>query len=536
MKKIPDSKKRLKRYQQAKNVMDLWRSTLEEAYKYCFPYREDLSMKEEGQTTTSEVWDETALIAAQQFANNLQYIMMPPFQRWIQLEAGELIENHGALSDEDRKAINEKLQRDTAIIFQYLDQSNFHIALNETFQDLCIGTGFLQISEGSLAHPLKFNSISIGKVVVSESVNGRLEDFWRMWDIPLREIKIKWPDARLPAALERDLSKNQEIKVKLIEGCIYHPENKPENQFFYYVMLEERNVDIYIDWLESSPFVGYRYSKAPNETLGIGVAQYALPAIRMVNKMSELDISAFKFRAFPAYIDASGRSVNPNTARIEPGSLIVVSPDFSGKPPIMPLASGGDPRFAALAIQQKQQVIKEIMLAEPLGNISQTPTKTATEISIRQQNYIQKNTAAAARLAVECIKPIIERCLHILRKKGLIRDINTSVGIFQTSVKDKTVRINYKTPIGALQDNTDIKNLLNFVQVLSPIYGQAGAVMTLEKYKIPTWVAQKLGLDLELVVNESEFENNVKVAAKAAQLLNQQQNPQQNPQQEQSQA
>jgi hypothetical protein len=521
MARMPDKKKRQERYDSAKRVMDLWRSTLEDAYDYCFPYRNDIDMEEEGQTTTSDIWDETAVISAHQFANNLQYIMMPPFQRWIQLEAGEVIAQHTGLSDEDRKQINEKLQKDTEILFQYLDASNFHSVLNETFQDLAIGTGFIQINEGDLAHPLKFSSISIGKVAVAESENGRLENVWRKWNITLREIQEKWPDAKLPASVVQTMSNNPEAKKCLIEGCLYYPENKPEERYFYYVMLKENHEDIYVDWMESSPFVVYRYSKAPSETLGIGVIQYALPAIKTVNKMAELDLRAFKFRAFPAYIDASGRSINPNTARIEPGSLIPVSPDFASRMPIQPLAAGGDPRFAALAIEQKQQMIREIMLAEPLGDITDTPTKTATEISIRQRNYIQRNTASAARLAVECIKPIIERCLYILRKKGLIQDITTAVGVFAMEVKDKTVNINYKTPIGSLQDNQDVQSLMNWMQVVGQIYGQAGAVMALERYEIPQWVATKLGMDLDLVKDAKEFEKNVEEAGAQAQQLQQ---------------
>ena len=514
---------RYERYKKAKETMDLWRGKLDEMYDYYFPYRNDIFVTEsEGQIDQNEIFDETGMISAHLFANNLQYVLMPPFQRWIELEAGDVIEGHAALSDDEREKINEKLQKDTDILFKYINSSNFALAMNEAYQDLCIGTGFLQIVEGDIDKPLHFYSIPLGKISVSEGYDGLLRNFWREWDIPVRDIKSKWPDVKLTNNLKSTLKNTPDEKVCLLEGCIYYPDNPIEKRYLYYLQPKEEQTDIVSRWMEMSPFIGFRYTKAPGQTLGIGVAQYAFPAVKVLNKMAELELKSFKFHAFPAYVDASGRSINPNTARIEPGALVVVSPDFATKSPIQPIPVGGSPQFAQLEMQIKQQTIREIMMVEPLGPVQQTPQKTATEISIRQQNYLRRNSSAASRLAVECIKPVVEKCLHILRKKGLITDIITTAGIFKISVNEKTVRLDYKSPLISLQDSQDVNRLMQWVNIVMSMYGQEGTMAAMERFKIPEWVADKMDIDLGLIKNDEEFEQDTKQIAQAQLMMRQQ--------------
>lgn len=523
---VETAKERLKRYERAKAVMDLWHGRNKEVYRYFFPYRDDIYVTTEGEWKQNAIFDETGQISGRQFANKLQDILMPPFQRWIELQAGDVIKGHKALSEDEKEKIDEKLQKDTEILFKYITESNFALSVNESFQDLTVGTGFIQISEGDLTHPLHFSAVSIGKITTSEGIEGRLDNFWREWEIPIEDIQVKWPDASLPANLTK--SRDKQNKVCLVEGCIKYNENDDDHKYFYYVQLKEKNIDIVKRWKPFNPFTGFRYDKAPGQTLGMGVATYALPAVKMLNKMAELDIKAFKYRAFPAYIDASGRALNPNTARIEPGSLIVVNPEFASAPPIQPIPVGGNPQFAKLDMQLIRDRIREMMMVEPLGDVNQTPSKTATEMSIRQQNYIRKNAAAASRLAVELIEPLVTKSLEILRKKGLIQDIQTSAGIFRIGIKDKVVSLNYKSPIISLQESKDVQTFTNWVTLIMEMYGQQGAMASMERFQVPEWVAEKLGVDLTLIKNDKEFESEVVGAAqKVAQYQQQQQQQQQ---------
>lgn len=509
-------------YRNAKSVMSLWLSKLTDIYDLFFPYRNDIYYHTEAESRQNEIFDETAMVSGRQFANNLQSILMPAFQRWITLVPGKALQEHAAISPDDMKEIESKLQKDTEILFDYINGSNFSQVINEAFQDLTIGTGFIQINEGTLSDPLKFNSIPIGKIITSEGLNGRLENYWREWEVPLRDVKNIWKDIKIPEKHSFSLKNNPDNIVRLIEGCVHYPNNEYDKRYLYYVRFEDTTTDAYKKWMSLSPFVGFRYDKAPGDTLGVGVAQYAYPAAKVLNTMVALDLKSFKFRAFPAYIDASGRSLNPNTARIEPGSLIVVSPDFGGRSsPIQPIPVGGDPRFAQITIQNQQQKIRDIMMAEPLGDITKIPTKTATEMSIRQNNYIRKNAAAASRLAVELIKPIVDRCIEILRNKGLIKDISTSSGIFRMGSHNKVVSIRYKSPIISLQDSKDVNKLVQWTQLMMQTYGPQGTLASIERYNVPYWVAEKLGVDLELIKSSTEFQNDAEQAAQTMMKLQQ---------------
>lgn len=479
---IESSSKRFERYENARSRMDLWKGLLENAYRLTIPNREDFMVRNDtvGAGKGEDIFDTTGVMGVQVFANNIQTILMPPFKRWAKLIPGQEI------PEDQKPAVEEQLQEITKILFKFIDQSNFAQTINESLQDLAVGTGVLLINEGDNQKPFDFLAVPISHVAFEAGAQNQLENFWRRTEIPAREIKRRWPKADVSSTLAYTIINSPQTRISLIEGTIFYPQNREGEQYYYYVQEEGTKKDIFFEFREFSPWMGFRFSVSPGEIVGRGPVLTALPTIRVVNRMVEYVLKSAKLRAFPIYQADSSSGVNAYNMVLEPGAIISVN--MSAGKGIQALPVAGDPQFAALQINEERAMIRQILFADPLPP-TPAPNQTATEISIRQQTWIRQSAAVFGRLTVELLDPIIKKCLKILTRKGLIQELK---------VDGKAVSIQYESPLLDIQSEEDVQRAQQWLQNLQITYGQF-AVLALNAPAYPQWLAEKMGVDLKLV-------------------------------------
>lgn len=483
---------REKRYSTAKGRMALWLPLYEEAYKYAIPARGDfygMPSKETTPTTLIDnVYDATAVEGVVTFANNMQSILMPPFRRWASLEAGD------AVKEADKDQANKELQEITKTLFKHIDRSNFNLAINESLQDVAVGTGFMLIQEGTKTKPLKFQSVPIYCVTAEEGENGDLENFWRDIEIPARLIMRMWPKADITkdTELQSLITTSPDQLVKLVEGTICYPDNPPSKRYCYYVAKEGHQSEILNEWRDSSAWLAFRYSRVSGELLGRGPVLTALPFIKVLNTMSEYELRNAKFRLANAYMVAGDGVLNPFNVRIVPGAMIPVI-SFLGGDPIKPLPVGGDVKFMQLSIGELRQIVRALLLADPLGP-ADNASQSATEISLRQQNWVRQAGASFGRLTIEMLDPIIDKSVRILRRRGLIPKI--SIG--------PKVSTAYESPLAEVQNQDDLQRLQQYAGYLAPLIQNPAFAIPMKIEEIYTWAADKFGVDLDLIRTQPE--------------------------------
>lgn len=497
---------RFDRFSKVQAAATPMRSTLEEIYNYVAPNRVNFNRtKDQGEILTSQVWNSTAIAGVRAWANNVQSILMPPFKRWYKLVPGNLAQDTKTLSEGAKETLKTELEDITRIAFENLNQSNAYQVLNESLQDLAISTGVIAINEEKGAIPFSFIAVPIDQVYFEESGKGQLNNFWRLIHIKSRFIQHKWDTSKLTlsSALENIIKNSPNEEVELIEGAIEYPDNERGFRFFYYVQDFKTKQDILTEWREYNPFIGFRINKRPGDIYGHSIAQEYFPDIRVLNLISYYILKSAKFKAFPAYLATNSGALNPYTAIIEPGSIIPINPDFYNNPPIMPLDSGGDPQFAQLSVQELEKRISDAFMTNPLGDIRETADRTATEMQLRQQNWIRSNATGIGRLANELIKPIINTVLTILRKNGIIEDVSAKLGGEQIGIDQTLVWIDYQSPLVGIQSQDDAQNLMGYIQSLVQLYG-ASALAVINNELIPTELAEKLNISLKFIKTEDQ--------------------------------
>jgi hypothetical protein len=482
-----------RRYKKARSKADLWISLLEACYHYTVPSRNLFywTSQYQGAQKNARVWDSTSIAAVEQFVAKIQGGLCPPDQRWFLFEAGP------SIPEQDKEEANKLLQRITDTVYFYLRNSNFDLIVNESLYDLAIGTGCLLCNPGSSKEePLEFYSAPLARIAIEETACNRLKTVFRWWDeIRISDIKTMWPNAILPTEVAMLYAEDENATLKsLTEGTVHYPQNSPNRRYRYVVFYDNA---IFLDqWLDdSSPWIIFRWGKVNNEIYGRGPVIQALPTILSLQEIYRIELSSANFNISKPYMAYSDGVFNPWTFKLEPNTVIPVSPNSSGQWPIQPFPDTANPAFMQMSSLDLRQQINKLLFADPLTPV-QGPTRTATEMALRQRNLADQIGPAFTRLNQEFLSPILKRVVYLLQQQGLLEPF---------VINGHEIQISYKSPLAIQQGQKDIESFLQFYQVLQVVQGDAAPV-NIDPVKFPQWLREKSGSDPTIIIPEAELE------------------------------
>jgi len=169
------------------------------------------------------------------------------------------------------------------------------------------------------------------------------------------------------------------------------------------------------------------------------------------------------------------------------------------------LDTPGDLNVGEAVSEKMKESIKTALfdrgLPDPKGAV-----RSATEIIERQKELAQDIGAPFSRIMSELIRPFASRTLNIMAKRGLIE--------FPVKLDGRAVKIQATSPLAkeqALNDLESAVNWLNIVKELGPEVMFGG----IKVEDFPEWAGEKLGVDQELIRDESERTEVVKTIANA---------------------
>lgn len=486
----------LKRFDAACKIYKLWESHIREIYEYCLPQRNLLTQFTEGAKKTQKVFDSTAIEALQDFAGEIQTALIPPFRRWIKLEAGSEV------PEGERDRVNELLEEYTETLFDAIDHSNLATAAHETLLDLAIGTGALLVQNGTDERPLNFTNVPLARLRIEKGPSGAVETVYHPRSVKARELSRIWPAATWHEKTQRIIHDEPEREVDVIEAVL----SIEELHQHHYVVVEPKLKHYALTQaLDQNPYIVPRWLVAGDETYGRGPAMVALPDIKTLNKIVEFVMRhAAKVIAPPLLVN-DGSTINAGNIRLAPNAVnIVNSPSGKALDAVAPLQSGGDFQFADVLTADLKLSIKRKFFADELPDPTD-PTKTATELLIRQQRLLKRIGSSFGRLQAELILQVVKKSTAILIARGKLAPI---------TIDGREVNIKYVGPLAQAQDKDDLLQLDEFMARVQQL-GPAVALTTVKIDEIPAYIAEKLGVPEQLVRDEAERKQ---IQATAAQL------------------
>lgn len=486
----------MSRYKQAAGDWDNWKSLYMEAYDFTFPnknpYFEEYN-ETPGQRKNLQVFDNTLNVGARRLVSKLHANLVPPSLQWFALEPTEIVED-----ENEKKKLEEYLQTLTKIIYNALNGSNFDLAINEGFHDLIIGTMALQVfPTDDDDKPIVFKTCPVDKVAPEQDVFDNVNTVWREFcDVQHQDIKRLWPDAKIPESMQVRIEQDDMAKFSFVEGVIYDPDKK---DYRVVVMWQAEAAFLVDKRVPSSPWVVGRWSKSAREVGGRGPAIEALPTARTLNVQARFLMEAAAMNATPPLMGFSDGVFNPNTYTIRPNDVIPIAPDSAMNMPLRKLDVSGDVQFGELTMNDLRTQINQIMYVDPTRPV-QAPSMTATEIMIRQQQFLEEIAPAFARIEIEILPKLLDRVLYILTSKGLVPpEIN------RDDIK-QLYRVRFKSPLEQSQQLQDVQKLMQYNAGMQSIVGAEQAMASYKLPQLPTYLARKYEVDLEVINSPDEVE------------------------------
>ena len=388
----PDPEALLEGYRRADAARRPWEALWRDCAAFALPH---------GTDGAARIYDATAADAAEQLAASLLAELTPPFQRWVGFEPGT-----GAGS-----GTVEMLEETAATVQGHLDRSGFAVEMHQALLDLVVfGTGCLLFEESALgsASAFRFAAVPLREAVLQEGPEGRLDRVWRRRELGLSALRARFPRAP-DAAGDGPFGVVECVAPEAGGGYRYTAVLEGGGGKAAHMLAEGR--------FAVSPFVCFRWLKAPGETYGRSPVMKALPDIKTADKVVELILKNASIAATGIWQADDDGVLDPSAVELVPGAVM---PKAVGSAGLTPLAAPGRFDVSQLVLEDLRKRIRHALLADRLAEPA-SPAMTATEVLERAAETARLLGATYGRLEAELLTPLIERALAILARRGEVR-------------------------------------------------------------------------------------------------------------------
>lgn len=510
-----------KRIKAAEARRDARRSLNQSAYEIAMPQRNLYNNQSEGDSKMQGVYTSLGMSTVNNFVNNMQSSLTPPFTKWAEWKAGDDI------PEDNNHDLNEELQDLNKKIFSFLDASNFSTASAEMYYDLAVGTGALLLNKGTVEQPLNFQAIPTSQLSLEEGKFGTIGGIFRKNKLCGRLIEQSWKDAKIPPAMASKIRDKPEEEITLDEVTYYDPDT---NKWCYEILwldgeTQERLLSRVTLW---NPWIIVRWSKIAGEVEGRGPLLQALPDLKMLNHGKEMAAVSVQMNAFGTYTMEEDGILNTVGATIAPGGFLIVknNPGGPNAPSVAALPRVGDTNEQEFFFNNLENDIKKIMMDNKLPDEA-GPVRSPTEIVQRIKEFQTDFGSSFGRLMHEYVMPLFKTVVQVLEaeQKITVPTIAFKDGLTGEIVKKKITdetaftKIKMLAPVAKIQALEDIQSVVQAIQMTQSIDPR----LPLIGYKVellPDYFADQLGMPEKYV--RTPVEQGKAMAALAA-LFGQQQ-------------
>ncbi len=410
------------------------------------------------------IFDATAADAVDQLAASLLAELTPPFARWVGFAPG---------ADADAEAALPMLEAAAEAVQGHLDRSTFATEMHQALLDLVtVGTGCLLFEESDLGavSAFRFTAVPLAEIVLEEGPEGRLDRVWRRRLLEADELRRRFPRAR-----SLRLDKGGHAVVEQVG---------PEDGAWRYLAALEGGAGgpsalLAEGGFARSPFICFRWLKAPGEAYGRSPVMKALPDIKTADKVVELTLKNASIAVTGIWQADDDGVLNPASVRLAPGAIL---PKAVGSAGLTPLAAPGRFDVSQLVLEDLRKRIRHALLADRLAQPA-SPAMTATEVLERSAEMARLLGATYGRLEAELLAPLVERALAILARRG-------EAPAFALDGREAELRL--RSPLAAAAGQREANAVLAWLSAASGL-GQ-DALAAIDARRAARWLGARLGV------------------------------------------
>ena len=412
-----------------------------------------------------------------------------------------------------------ELEEHTELTFGFIEQSNYYTVISRGISDaLTLGTGcFRVIEKASTTHPFSYEYIPMSNLYIYDDAFGKPNYVFRdLGEVTVDKIKdLYGADAKVNTDGEEEYKKTYE----LIECVIpeYDEETGITRYVFAVVDTAFENI-IYESTKERNPFVVFRADKTKESPYGIGLGVKLLETYKMLTEYKSLRQKHAK-----KIVDPPGGFVGDPKLfmklRLTSGARNFLGTGIGGNQvEYKQLYTAGNIVDINDDITKMESEIREVCMANPLGNVNETKNRTASELTLRMELFRERFANIQENFQEELMQPAFLQPLSILLKKNILTFEKFQEAIGDTSstkedgvsgtVKDILEVSNFKyiNEMSKAGDREDVDNLSQYIGIIAQTQPEK-IQYAVKPAQYIAYIGDKMNIPMSVRYNAKEIED-----------------------------
>jgi hypothetical protein len=413
----------MKRYENLKNDRILWEPFFRDVRDYIRPRKQqiDSSQHISAERHTNKMFDSSAPEASRIMAMSMQQALVPQSIVWFGLS---IPSGHPLYALNREPAVKRWFHDVTETMFYSMHESNFYTALGEAFLDFTsFGTINLLLEENDDTDKefggLAFTSIPTGQFVFSEDKRGRPDTVFWEYVFTARQAKQMFGSKKLPDSIKKAIRESPDSKftfVRVVLPSEDYKANSVDSKDKKYAALDihyESKTVVRKSGFDELPYVIGRFEKASGELWGRSPADIAMPDIKTLNKIRELELKGLATAVHPPLIAPDQGIIG--TFRMTPSAI-----NYSREPERFKfLRFEGRIDLSSLKANELKKSIRGIFLADQLV-LPEKLNMTAEEVATVREQIQNLLGPTVARFESEVLTPLVLRSFGLLNRSGVL--------------------------------------------------------------------------------------------------------------------
>ena len=421
---MPVSTDLLKRYEVLKNDRILWEPFFRDVRDYIRPRKQqvDSSQHISAERHTNKMFDSSAPEASRIMAMSMQNALVPQSVVWFGLS---IPSGHTLSALNDVPSVKRWFHDVTQKMFFSMHESNFYTTIGEAFLDFTsFGTINILLEESQSYHNngfggLVFTSIPTGQFVFSEDKWGKPDTVFWEYVFTARQAKQLFGNKKLPDSIKKACKEAPDSKFTFVR--VVMPSEDYDMNSVDALKKQYATVDIHYDTkkivrrsgFDELPYVIGRFEKASGELWGRSPADIAMPDIKTLNKIRELELKGLATAVHPPLIAPDQGIIG--TFRMTPSAI-----NYSREPERFKfLRFEGRFDLSSLKADELKKSIRGIFLADQLV-LPEKLNMTAEEVATVREQIQKLLGPTVARFESEVLTPLILRSFGLLNRAGAL--------------------------------------------------------------------------------------------------------------------
>ena len=492
-------------FDNAKNYKEDIRGLYNEVYEYTDV---NFSIKDSGTVEKqSKRGVESVILKSQNFLCN--FIMSSIFSksgRWATVKVNQ--EAFKKLSGVDGEAaeglsneINKVLENNSDTVYFTNDNTNYYTETSKALLDcIKVGTGIRKIIE------LKDNTKcftyayqNLDNIYILEDNVGKPNIIFKVYvEKNLNDINDLF--GHLPITTPKGLNEDKlEEKINIIE-CVVGVFDEDTSTYKYYhgLFTEAFEEMLYEGELNYNPYTVFRWKINSSNPWGIGIGLENLDLFKELKDLKE------KRKKHADKIVSPPLNFYGSTDLINKVSLKANAKNYGGsgiggdKYGVEPINIGTNLLPVEKDIEQVKQEIREVFMSQPLGDVSDTKNRSATEMSLRHEMFRKEFSGTYELINTELLEPTFMNAYYIMDGKGLL---NTTEDESYINIS----QIQYINELTRNAGSDEVINTINFYMTLSQVVPETQRQFIFKIDELIDWASKKMRVPLDVLNSKEEI-------------------------------